>query len=315
LAYAGGTPSEYLLMHFDASFAALDRHDLQLSSEFADVEAVYRALEDPNGSVALGMLWEPWVSKARHAGMTVAASTRDFPHAIVDVLVASDRVLADDPELVDELVLAYYRRAIAQHRDPRRLREQLAEESGLAGDDVDRVLAGVCILSPLGAEPWFIAQPAPPDGEARPALLDRAIHHTWATLSLAGLTQGKLGAPSDHYDPRPVQNAAADTRELLAESGISALGIESTCLESASPTDKPRIETFTAMGPLGLPSSPRVEQAWFEPGAAEPSVGLDEVVGPIAAMLAELNPASVVVRVVGYGDGSGWAARRLGAKR
>ncbi|MFO7563423.1 MAG: protein kinase [Enhygromyxa sp.] len=315
LAYVGGSSSEYLLMHLDATLAVLDRHDLRLSSEFDDAAAVWRALEDPAGPVALGLLWEPWVSKARHAGMTVAVSTRDFPHAIVDVLVASDRVLAEDPELVDELVLAYYRRAIAQHRDPRRLREQLAAESALEREELERVLAGLCILSPLGAEPWFVGQPAPPDGQARPALLDKAITHTWATLSLAGMTQGKLGSPGDHYDPRAVQNAAADTRELLADSGVSALGIEGTCLESSAPPSEGAGEALAELGPLGLPASSILEQAWFEPGAASPSVALDELFSQVAATLAELNPATMVVRVVGYGDRPGSTARRLGARR
>jgi hypothetical protein len=230
------------------------------------------------------------------------------------VLVASDRVLAEDPQLVDEVVLAYYRRAIAQHRDPRRLREQLAGESELSSEDLDRVLAGLCILSPLGAEPWFVDQPAPPDGEARPALLDRAISHTWATLSFAGLTQGKLGAPSDHYDRRAVQNAATDTRELLADSGIAALGIMSTCLESVSPSERAG-EVLAELGPLALPASSLLDRAWFGSGAVEPSIALDELYSQVAAMLAGLNRASVVVRVVGYGDGSGWSGRKLGEKR
>ncbi|PRP92341.1 Serine/threonine-protein kinase pkn6 [Enhygromyxa salina] len=315
MAYAGGTSSEYLSLHLDRTLAALDRSSLVISDDFADVAAVWKALEDPATPVALGVLWEPWVSEARHAGMTVAVSTRDFPHTLIDVLVASDRVLEQDPELVDALVLAYYRQAIALHREPRRLREQLGKETGLDAEDISQVIASLCILTPLGAEPWLVAPPPSAEGEAQRALIDNAIHHVWATLSLSGRAQGKLGAPGDYYDDRAVRAAAADTRELLAESGISALGIESTCLEAdATPGSAAEAATLE-LGPLELPPSTLVAQPWFVANTPELALALDELLEDVEFSLAELNAQTIAVRVVGYGDGPGYKGRKLGEKR
>ena len=64
-------------------------------------------------------------------------STRDLPRTIVDVLVASDRVLDSDPELVDAVVATYYQRVLAQQRDSDGLLDQVVRQSDLDRAEAD----------------------------------------------------------------------------------------------------------------------------------------------------------------------------------
>ena len=314
LAYAGGTPSEYLALHLDDLFRTLDRHNLQVASDFANAEAVWQALSDADSRVALGLLWEPWVSKARKAGMTVAVSTRDLPRTVVHVLVASDAVLARDPALVDAVVLAAYRQATGLLREPRRLRQQIATETGLDPSELDDVVDGVCILTSLGAEPWLSPRSGEGDGE-QPALIDAAIRRTWATLALHGQVQGKLGEPGDRYDARAVRAAAQDTRGMLKASGLSHAGIDRTCLEPSAARPRKTTAQTLELGGLELPRTAGIDQPWFEPGwprlAVEVGATLDEIIRDVAAF----NPATVSLRVVGYGDEAVYKGRYLGRRR
>ncbi|MEK7992737.1 MAG: ABC transporter substrate-binding protein [Planctomycetota bacterium] len=93
VAYAHGGPSDYLL------FKALDGAGVALG----EVRRI--AVDDPSragetfmsGDVDAAVTWEPFLSQAAKSGRGhILATTKDYPEIIVDILVASDKLAANE---------------------------------------------------------------------------------------------------------------------------------------------------------------------------------------------------------------------------
>ena len=106
------SPSETLARVIMSQFQ-LDRLPSQPFISAEDAVAVYKRFRtasqnDPHVYV----VWEPLVSKMRQNPNTIVlASTENIRGYIVDVLVASRRFLLDNPEVVQEVLAAYFRTA------------------------------------------------------------------------------------------------------------------------------------------------------------------------------------------------------------
>jgi ABC-type nitrate/sulfonate/bicarbonate transport system substrate-binding protein len=109
MTFAGDTPSEYLALVLDTKFEAFNLQDFQVN-KVEDASAAWKQLQDPNQNVAIAVIWEPFVTQARQKGYTVVLSSKDAPEAIVDVVIASDRLLQSQPQVISEFLEAYYRR-------------------------------------------------------------------------------------------------------------------------------------------------------------------------------------------------------------
>ena len=70
LAYAEGTPSEYLALVLDTKFDSFNISDFNLR-EVADASEAWNLLQDPEENVAVAVLWEPFVTEAEKQGHTV----------------------------------------------------------------------------------------------------------------------------------------------------------------------------------------------------------------------------------------------------
>ena len=139
LVYAGDTPSEYLALLLDTKFDAFNLSDFNVI-EVADASEAWTILQDESKNVAVAILWEPFVAQAQKKGHTVLLSSRDTPKSIVDVLVASDRLVDSKPEQVSSLLEAYYRRIDANKRSASELQAQIAADGNLSPDDAATVL-------------------------------------------------------------------------------------------------------------------------------------------------------------------------------
>jgi serine/threonine protein kinase/outer membrane protein OmpA-like peptidoglycan-associated protein len=301
LAYAADTPSAYLDLRFDALLDALDRPELGHRGDYPDARAVYEALladADPEAPVVAAILPEPWLGKATEAGMSVALGTRDLPGALVGVLVASPRVLAEQPALVDAVVGAYYAGIVTQQGNPEDLLAKLTSELGLSEDEAARTLAGLCLFDAAGAQAWTVAS------ESGPAPLARAIETTWSTLRGSGRVRGEAPKLDELVETRAL--VAATQRNGQAE-GDGELG---RCL-AREPT-KLGHGRARALGELDLPAA---DKPWFLPGEAKVEARRAAAVAELAARLAAFNPSTVRAEIIGFGDVGGAKGRSLGEAR
>ena len=140
LAYTGNSPSEMLLNELANTSDELHLSDFELVSVDQSATAL-QMLDD--GDAALAVVWEPDTSAARSAGYTVALSSKDVPDSIVDVVVASNDLIAEDPAAVQAVVDAFYRDMDDYLAKPASLERFIAEDGGLEPSQAEQLLAGI----------------------------------------------------------------------------------------------------------------------------------------------------------------------------
>jgi OmpA-OmpF porin, OOP family len=161
LAYTGNSPSDFLLTQIANSSEDLSLADFDLVSVDQSATA-FEKLKRREADVAV--LWEPDVSAARAAGYTVAASSRDFPDAIVDVLVASNRLIQRQDVAVQKVVDAFYASRSAAAADPVRYEAAIAKDGKLTAEQTKNVLNGIRFYSAreadryMNTKEWPLAQ-------------------------------------------------------------------------------------------------------------------------------------------------------------
>jgi hypothetical protein len=152
LAYTGNSPSEMLLNELANTSDELHLSDFDLVS--VDQSASALDMLD-SGEAALAVLWEPDTSAARAAGYTVALSSKDVPDSIVDVLVASDELIAEDPAAVQAVVDAFYEDMDRYQDDPDGLEALIAEDGDLQRAEAGHVLAGITFYGSAEADTFM----------------------------------------------------------------------------------------------------------------------------------------------------------------
>ncbi|NJO94629.1 MAG: ABC transporter substrate-binding protein, partial [Hydrococcus sp. RM1_1_31] len=151
ISYAADTPSEYLALVLDTKFEAFKLSNFE-SQSVADASDAWKQLQDPNQNLAVAVLWEPYVTMSRKQGYTVALSSQDAPTAIVDVIVASNRLIESQPKVVSDFLEAYYRRIDRYYREPNLLKEQIAKDGNLTNAEATTVLNGIDFFNSVEAK-------------------------------------------------------------------------------------------------------------------------------------------------------------------
>ena len=140
LAYTGNSPSEMLLNELVNTTDELRLTDFELVS----VDQSATALEMLQADEAqLAIIWEPDTSAARAAGNTIALSSADVPDSIVDVFVASGRLIERDPAAVQAVVDSYYSMMDGLLARPEALAAFYAADGGLDIATVGTLLSGI----------------------------------------------------------------------------------------------------------------------------------------------------------------------------
>ncbi|PLZ38303.1 hypothetical protein CBP27_09750, partial [Fischerella thermalis WC542] len=134
IVFAGDTPSEYLAQVLTTKFEEFKLSDFQIK-KVADASEAWKVLQDSNQNVAVAVLWEPYVSQARQRGYTVVLSSKDLPGTIVDVIVASNRLMESQPESISQLLTFYYRFIDTNVRNAEQLQAQIAVDGKLSSAD------------------------------------------------------------------------------------------------------------------------------------------------------------------------------------
>jgi OOP family OmpA-OmpF porin len=162
LAYTGNSPSEMLLNELANTSEELRLADFELVSVDQSSTA-YEMLQDNRAQLAV--VWEPDTSAARAAGYTVALSSEDAPDSIVDVIVASNVLIEQDPDAVRAVVRSYYTAMDRYLASPTDLERFIADDGGLDLEAARSVIAGIKLYGTHDAEvfmnesEWPLDQP------------------------------------------------------------------------------------------------------------------------------------------------------------
>jgi DNA-binding transcriptional LysR family regulator len=157
IAFTPASPSEHLLKsiatHFDLPQLRDRRGRWRVEADGStDALAKLRA-----GEADVAVLWEPDVSRALASDEFIKLiGTGDTDKLIVDVLIASRKVVQDRPEVVATLLAQYFQALRFYGEQPGRLSDDVRAWSGLDAAQVEAMLAGVrfATLNDNGAL-WF----------------------------------------------------------------------------------------------------------------------------------------------------------------
>ncbi|MGK7878326.1 MAG: OmpA family protein [Xenococcaceae cyanobacterium] len=295
ISFAGDTPSEFLALVLDTKFEDFNLSDFE-QIKVPDAKDAWKLLQDEKEKVAIAVLWEPFVTQARQQGYTVVLSSKDVPNAIVDAIVASNRMIESYPETVSKFLEAYYRRINGNAFDPSKLRDQIAKDGNLSPPEADAVWQGIEFFTALEASEWLT------DGT-----LEQRIDSISAVLLLSGrINQGPKN-PADLFTSKLIGEAAqtaqnqynslkADYPEVAER--LKKLRPISSGIPTPSPSPEPE-----EIGILKVQG--KVE---FREGSTELTATGKQTLNKLAQEIKEFNPQSVEVQVVGHTSRTGSAA-------
>ena len=140
LAFAGDSPSEELLTELSNISEELKLSDFKLVP-VADSPAAFAMLQ--KGEAQLAIVWEPDTSAARTSGYTVALSSKNVPRRILDVIVASDRLIKNNPAAVQAFVTEFYKARKWDVTHPSKYLAAIADDGKMKPEEAQTVLGGI----------------------------------------------------------------------------------------------------------------------------------------------------------------------------
>lgn len=299
--FAAGTPSEHLWDFASLSFAKLDAPLVQDPALVAS--ECWKKLE--SGSVQIAVLWQPSTAIAARAGYPKVFSTGgQADDVIVDVVVASRRLLRERPDDVQRLARAYFETVAWYLQHPDEHARFILEDCGAdcAGDiELGRaVLDGIDFLTlEHNACTWWGLCGAPPK------LPDR-VTKTGQLLAAKGkiLTE-ELPRPETVLDARFLQalereRGAPPPRAVGPTTAVLSLSPKSLDKQYEYDARAPGASREGDVGTLRLPS------VYFPEGVADLDANAASVVEHIAERLRAF-PA-LCVRIQGHTNSLGNAA-------
>lgn len=159
LSYTGDSPSDFLLHELAAISDDLKLTDFELISVDQSPTALTML---QNHEVLAAVLWEPDTSAAKASGYVVALSSQDAPDMVLDVLVASDRIIRENPQAVQDVVNAFYAQRAYFVTHPQEFVQFIAKDGAdpktgtpMADEDVQSLLAGVKFYDAREADEFF----------------------------------------------------------------------------------------------------------------------------------------------------------------
>lgn len=295
--YAGDTPSEYLALVLDTKFEAFNLSDFEVV-KVTDASEAWSLMQDPANNVAIAVLWEPFITQAKQQGHTVVLSSQDAPGSIVDVIVASDRLLQSNPQQVSELLEAYYRRIDANVRDSSQLQAQIAEDGGLSPADAGAVLQGIDFFTAAEAQSWM-----------QEGTLKTRIEAIAAVLVLSGRLNNVPANPENLYTAEYLTKAATNTNTLVEL--VRADNPELADRLSGDNAQTVAVPQVTAEQVQAAPDIGNLDvkgQVDFGTGSAQLTAAGQQTLDGLSAEIQEFNPETVAVRVIGHTSQTGGAA-------
>ncbi len=306
ITYAGDTPSEYLALVLSTKFEAFNLSDFQVK-EVADASEAWNLLKKPKQNVAVAVIWEPYVTQAKQEGYTVVLSSQDAPKAIIDVIVASDRLINSQPQKISALLEAYYRRIDANMLEPSQLKKQIAEDGKLSPHEAAAVLQGIDFFTSIEAKNWIN------DG-----ILEKRIDSIAAVLLLTGRINRVSDNPKQLFTSQFITKAASNTETLITRVNAEhpeladRLTRKGKTVAANLQVTNSQIKTALDIGNLQVS-----EEVKFEFGSAQLTKEGQQTINQLAEEIREFNEQTVAVRVIGHTSktGSADSNQKLSQKR
>jgi len=142
-AFVGYSPSEFLLKSQVAHFKLHELSPKLDSFREDSAEQAYKKLQQ--GSVDFAVLWEPFASRALEEvkGSKRLIDTSQAQDLIIDVAVASRELAAKKPQLLDDILVAYYKSLNELQQDPDLMLRQATIDSGEIRSVAQQMLSGI----------------------------------------------------------------------------------------------------------------------------------------------------------------------------
>ena len=299
LTYAGDTPSEYLALVLDTKFDSFDLLDFKIK-EVPDASDAWQLLQNPQENVAVAVLWEPFVSEARKQGYTVVLSSQDASKSIIDVIVASDRLIQSQPDTITKFLTAYYRIIDGNVREPSYLKQQIAEDGNLSSSQAVSVLKGIDFFTSVESKNWM------EDG-----ILAQRIQSIAATLVLTGRMDEVPSTPQDLFTSKFLNEAARNTETLIglirADNPVLADRLAGKQTTIPTPTISPSsIKQAPDIGNLRVRG-----EVLFDLGSTNLSDQSQQTLDQLAQEIGEFNEQTVAVIVIGHTSKSAFEPANL----
>lgn len=298
VAFPQDTPSEYLVLLLATKFDGMQLSNFNVIKT-ANTAEDWKLLHDPSQNVAATIVREPDVTHARQEGYEVVLSSRDVPDEIIDVVVASDRLLQTRPDTLAQVLEAYYRRVDADVRDASQLKHQIAEDGKLSPADAAAVMQGIEFFTAIESRDWL-----------RNGKLAKRIGATSGLLTLSGKLDGVPPAPEDLYTSQFIERAASNTEQLIDLVRASNPQLADKLAGRAA--DKAPQRSITAEQIAAAPDIGNLKVQWeiaFDSGSTHLTEASQQVLSQLAREISEeYNPQAVAVKIIGHTTPSGAAA-------
>ena len=289
ITYAVDTPSEYLALVLSTSFEEFNLNNFEVE-EVVDASEAWKALQDKSQNIAVAVLWEPFVTQARKQGYTVVLSSKDAPTAILDVIVASNDLLNQQPEVISNFLEAYYRRIDTNLRDTSGLKNEIAEDGNLSKDEATTILDGIDFFTSIEAKNWIS------DG-----ILEKRINSTAAVLVLSEKMNQLPQNITELFTSQFIDKAASNTQKLIdlvrldnPELADILEGKDSLVANTPNLTSD---EIINAEDIGNVDIQGEVKFAHNSSILTEES---EEILNKLAEKIKDFNPQTVAIQVIGH---------------
>jgi len=291
--FAADTPSEYLAFVLDTKFEAFNLADFEVK-KVTDASEAWKLLQDPTQNVAIAVIWEPFVTQSRQKGYTVVLSSKDAPTTIVDVLVASDRLIQSQPELLTKLLETYYRRIDTNRRDTSQLQKQIAQDGNLQPNDAVAVLQGIDFFTAIEAKRWMSDD-----------TLSKRIGATAAVLSLAGQLEQIPTDPKGLYTSQFLSKAAENTQVLIDLVRANDPDLAERLAGTRKANTKPQLSASQIRNAQSIGNLQIRGEVKFPSGSSELATQSQQTLNRLAKEIGEFSTQTVAVRVIGHTSQTG----------
>ncbi len=288
IVYSADTPSEYLAKLLDIKF---ENFSLQNFERVEVIEATdaYKALNsDPN--IAIAILWEPFVSKAKEDGNTVILSSKDVPNSIIDVIVASESLQKRPAELTTFLT-NYYQHIDGLIQKTRAMNNQIAVDGDLSPQDANNVTSGIDFFSSIESQKWMTE-----------GTLAQRIDSTAGLLSLTG----NLSRPPQQnlFSAQYLTQAVANSKQLIADLEPTNPNIAKILKGEAPSTTlaQSTIQTATKVGNLRVRG-----EISFTRNSADLTPQSIKTLNQVARELSDFNEQTTAINIIGHTSKTGSA--------
>lgn len=305
ITYTDASPSAHLFksvgVHFDLPQMADATRAWYLPSDgSADALKKLRA-----GEAQVAVLWQPDVSLAlADPNLVKLMGTEDTDKLIVDILLASRKVIQEDPEIVGLLLRRYFETLDHYQRTPGQLRADVAQATALPVEQVEAMLDGVD-WADLGenAALWFGTGSAAGRGNG----LNEAIGSAAGILVAAGDVDQN---PLPDQDPYRITNSQF-VAALMAEQASAPVVADGNdgLSRGFAPLDEAGWSRLRPVGTL------RIEAVSFARATAQVDTEGEAALKAVTEKLAHYPNFRLVVRGHTGTDGDAEANQALSRER